>query len=224
MSAYRTCLGHLNTAHYTPLAFLTACLVPCFSRRSILRRGLLLLQMLFTLSAFLAPPPSNVSNTAIIYTPGVLNDVMVARYIDRLYLRIPEQAFWRLAKVSPSNSGPIMYEKELSTVKTVKEESNGLSSLQKFLWTFELLTIPRGVGWNWRAAGIPTQTTHLSRAQFLRGCAIKWVAMYAGLHLVNIVCCALRTSFCLIHVSWLRSTLMLLTWNPIFMYIFTFLG
>lgn len=224
MSAYRACLGHLNTAHYTPLAFLTACLVPCFSRRSTFRRGLLVLQILFTISAFLAPPPSNVSNTAMVYTPGVLNGVMVARYIDRLYLRTPEQAFWRLVKVPPSDSGPVVHEKELSTVQPVREDSNSLSSLQKFLWTFELLTVARGVGWNWRVAGIPTQTTHLSRAQFLRRCAIKWVAMYAGLHLVNSVCCAMLTSFRSIHVPWLRSTLMLLTWNPIFIYMFIFLG
>ena len=224
MNAYQAFLGQLNTAQYTPLAFLTACLVPCFSRRSTIRRGLLLLQIHFTISAFLAPPPSNVSNTAILYTPGVLNGVMVSRYIDRLYLRTPEQAFWRLVKVPPSKSGPIVYEKELSTEQQVKEDSNSLSPLQKFLWTFELLTIARGVGWNWRVAGIPTQTTHLSRVQFLRRSAIKWVAMYAGLHLVNLICCAILTSFRSIHVLWVRSTLMQLTWNPIFMYIFITLG
>ena len=226
MSTYQASFGPLNTAHFAPLAFSTACLVPCFPPRSAFRRGLLLLQVLFTISAFLAPPPSNVSNTAMLYTPGVLNGVMAARYIDRIYLRTPEQAFWRLVKSPRSkfNGGPQLQKKEPSTAQLVKEDSNSLSPFQKLLWTFELLTVGRGVGWNWRVAGIPTQTTQLSRAQFLRRCAVEWIAMYAGLHLVNIVCFAMLTSFRSICTPWLRSMLMLLTSNPIFMFMFIFLG
>lgn len=97
-----TVFGTLDNTHYTAIAFLSACLVPCLPAGSALREGVLFLQIAAAIYVFFAPPPSSISNTAVIYTTGVLGGNLLARYIDRLYLRLPEQAFSRLKYPSSS--------------------------------------------------------------------------------------------------------------------------
>lgn len=96
----------LDNTHYTAVAFISACLVPCLPAGSALRQGLLVLQVSAAIYVFFAPPPSDVSNTAVIYTAGVLGANLLARYVDRLYLHSPEQTVSRL-KYPSSGWGPV---------------------------------------------------------------------------------------------------------------------
>ena len=214
----------LNNTHYTALAFLLACLIPSFTPQSALRRGLLLLQMLFAVLVFIAPPPSNISNTAVLYTAGVLSGNLLARYVDRVYLHTPEQEFSRLVHDPLSNTTPVQPTTEAATKQLVREDSTSLIGTQKLLWTFELLTVTRGIGWNWRVTGIPSQRAQLPRIRFVQSCLAKWVTMYASLHLFNLACCAILESFPSIRDPWLRATLVSLTSNTIFLYTFLILG
>lgn len=224
-STGQTAFGPFDSSHYAALAFVTACIVPCWPPQSSFRRGLLFLQGLFaTVFVFFAPPPSHISNTAVIYTAGVLNGNLLARYVDRLYLHTPEKEFFRLDDRPLLNGPPLMPKRGPSGKQPARECSGSLTVPEKILWTFELLTTTRGIGWNWRVAGIPQQPTHISRSQFLRRCAIAWATMYTSLHLLNISCRAILTSFSSIHDPWTRATLMSLTSNPLFIYAFIVLG
>ena len=216
--------GSLNNTHYTALAFLLACLVPSFTPQSALRHGLFSLQILFTILVFIAPPPSNVSNTAVLYTAGVLSGNLLARYLDRLYVRIPEQAFSRLVHNSFSNGTPIQPKTEVATKRFVKEDTTSLTGTQKLLWTFELLTVTRGIGWDWRVDGIPSQPAQLSRIRFVQSCLVTWVTMYTSLHLFDMSCCAILTSFPSVRDPWIRATLISLASNSIFLYTFLVFG
>ena len=223
-SKARISFGPLNNTHYTALAFLLACLVPSFTPQSALRQGLLSLQVLFTVLVFIAPPPSNVPNTAVLYTAGVLGGNLLARYVDRLYLRIPEHAFSRLVHDSHSNGTLVHPKTEVATKRLAKEDATRLVGTQKFFWTFELLTVTRGIGWNWRVDGIPSQSARLPRIRFVQSCLARWVTMYTSLHLFDMSCCAILTSFPSVRDPWIRATLISLTSNPIFLYTFLVLG
>lgn len=223
-SKYETFLEPLNNTHYTALAFLLACLIPSFTPQSALRRGLLLLQILLAALVFVAPPPSDISNTAVFYTAGVLSGNLLARYFDRLYLRIPEQEFSRLVHDPLSNISPVQPKREAATKQLVKEDETNLVGIQKLFWTFELLTVTRGIGWNWRVTGIPSQSTQLLRVRFLQSCLFEWVTMYASLHLLDMTCSSILTSFPSIHDPWIRATLVSLASRTVFLYAFLVLG
>lgn len=64
----------------------------------------------------------------------------------------------------------------------------------------------------------------LSRAQFLRSCVVKYVAMYAGLYLMDVSCSSVLDSFNSIRNSHLRASLISLTENAFFLYPFIVLG
>lgn len=216
-SKARIFFGPLNNTHYTALAFLLACLVPSFTPQSALRQGLFSLQVLFTVLVFIAPPPSNVPNTAVLYTAGVFGGNLLARYVDRLYLRIPEHAFSRQVH-DPHSNGILVHPKtEVATKRLAREDATRLAGTQKFFWTFELLTVTRGIGWNWRVDGIPSQPARLPRIRFVRSCLARWVTMYTSLHLFDMSCCAILTSFPSVRDPWIRATLISLTSNPIFL-------
>ena len=213
----------LDNTHYTAVAFISACLVPCLPAGSALRQGLLVLQVSAAIYVFFAPPPSDVSNTAVIYTADVLGVNLLARYVDRLYLHSPEQTFSRL-KYPSSGWGPVQLVRRTAASQQGEEDVNKLSGIQKFLWTFEILTVTRGIGWNWRVTSIPAQPMQLSRAQFLRSCVVKYVAMYAGLYLMGVSCSSVLDSFNSIRNSHLRASLISLTENAFFLYPFIVLG
>lgn len=220
----QTSFGGLDNAQYTALAFLSACLIPSFSPQSALRRGLLLLQILFTVLVFIAPPPADISNTAVLYTAGVLGGNLLARYIDRLYLRIPEQEFSRIVQDPLSNRTPVHPKKDVPKKELVHEDTKSLTGTHKMFWTFELLTVTRGIGWNWSVTGISSLPAQVSRVRFVQSCLAKWVAMYASLHLLGLSCHAILTSFQSIRDPWIRVTLVSLTSNTIFLYTFIVLG
>ncbi|CAI7639391.1 unnamed protein product [Penicillium glandicola] len=159
----------LDSVQYTVLAFVLAVCVPQVPHGTALRYGLFLLQITCAIQAFLAPPPP-ILDRAVLYTSGVLMGNLVARYFDRLYATIPEKAFHRIL-------GP-----------QIPEDAARLSAPERVFWALELFSVTRGIGWNWRVAGIPKSPAPTTRFQFAVGQLILWVATYAGLHLVNVAC------------------------------------
>ncbi|OJJ67828.1 hypothetical protein ASPBRDRAFT_78070 [Aspergillus brasiliensis CBS 101740] len=170
---YRT----LDSTHYTALAFVLAVCIPSVPRKSTLRYGLLLLQITCALQAFVAPPPP-IPDSAVLYTSGVLMANLVARYFDRLYTTVPEESFHRIT--SPDNG---------------MEDATDLSLPQRLLWALELFSVTRGIGWNWRVARIPKYTAPKSRSRFVTTQLLRVIAMYAGLHLVEITCQGILASY-----------------------------
>lgn len=161
----------LDSTHYTALAFILATCVPQARRGTALRYGLLLLQITCVFQAFFARP-SPIPERAVVYTSGVLMGNLAARYFDRLYSTIPEESFKRVLSKEP----------------TVLEDVDKLSSPQRFFWALELFSVTRGIGWNWRVSGIPKPSTQTTRFHFAAAQLSRWVAMYAGLHLIEVIC------------------------------------
>lgn len=214
-----------DNTHYTAIAFILACLAPCFPQKSIFRRGILALQVYINVLTFLAPPPSGVANTAVLYTAGVLNGNLFARYVDRLYIHVPERDFHRVIveapKTQPSRiKNPGARQSDLPD----HEDADNRPPIRRFLWMFEILGVTRGVGWNWRVTGIPQNPPNISRATFVRACAVKYVAMYFGLYLISLCCDGIISSFQSFQHPELRATLILLTSRSLFLYIFIVLG
>ncbi|KAJ5951554.1 uncharacterized protein N7479_009967 [Penicillium vulpinum] len=166
--ALETKLLSLNSGHYTALAFILAICIPQSPQGTTLRHGLLLLQATCAVQAFFAPPPP-VLEPALLYSSGVLMGNMLARYFDRLYTTVPEKTFHRLTDKTP-------------------ESATRLSASQRFVWGLELFSVTRGIGWNWRVAGIPKSPAPTTRLRFVASQLIRWIAMYAALHLVDVTC------------------------------------
>ncbi|GKZ39484.1 hypothetical protein AbraIFM66950_000408, partial [Aspergillus brasiliensis] len=118
---------------------------------------------------FVAPPPP-VSDSAILYTSGVLMANLLARYFDRLYTAIPEESFHRITSTHPQS----------------KEDATTLPVTQRLAWALELFSVTRGIGWNWRVSGVPKFTAPKSRSRFVTAQLLTLIAMYAGLYLVEI--------------------------------------
>lgn len=195
----------LNNVNCTGLSLLFALLIPCAPQGSPLRYGILLLQVTFIVQAFIAPPPSDIPNTAVIYTSGVLVGNLLLRYVDRIYLRVPEEAFHRIRTDGS------------------KEDASKLSPIRRFLWAFELVSVTRGIGWDWRVSGIPKFSPQ-TRAQFLRTRLVKYVAMYAGLYLTGLSCRSILNEFTNVSDPRLRNALLSVTSNTVFFYVFIVLG
>lgn len=194
----------LDSHQCTALAFLLAVLTVSFPHGSVLRRGLLLLHITVLAQAYFAPAPLNVTNVAALYVHGVLLGNLTARFIDRLYLRVPEKAFHRL-------------------VNGKAEDPNQLPWLQKVLWALELFSVTRGIGWNWRVSGIPGSGEQ-SRRQFLQHCLLKYIAMYTCLYLTTAICQGILTGFQNLHNSNLQGVLVLMTDNAVSLFSFIILG
>ncbi|KAJ6142502.1 hypothetical protein N7471_001955 [Penicillium samsonianum] len=159
----------LDSGHYTALAFVLAVCIPQAPHGSALRYGIFLLQITCAVQAFIAPPPP-VLDRAVLYTSGVLMGNLLARYFDRLYTTVPEKTFHRI--IDPQTP----------------EDGARLPAPERLFWALELFSVTRGIGWNWRVAGIPKSPAPTSRFQFAASQLLRWIAMYAGLHLVNMAC------------------------------------
>lgn len=191
----------LDFTHYTVLSFICALITTCLPQRSPLRRGALVLQIALVVNAYLAPPPITIPNTAVIYTFGTLLANLTARYVDRLYVHVPEKEFHRI-----NSDGS-------------KEDADKLSWARKLLWAFELFGVTRGVGWDWRVSGIPRAEPQ-TRSHFLRRRLSKYVCMYAGLYLVGLSSQNIRNGFKDISSPTARNALVSVTQNTIFLYLF----
>lgn len=196
----------LNNLHFTVLAFLLAVLTSCIPHESLLlRRGILLLHIACVVQVFIAPPPSDVPNTAVLYTFGVLGGNLLVRYFDRLYVRVPEKAFHRI------------------NADGSKEDASKLPAVQRFLWASELFGVTRGIGWDWCIKTIrksPPQT----RSQYLRTHLLKYVAMYTGLYLTGLCGRGILNGFENVANPLLREILVALMSNTLFLYAFIVMG
>lgn len=166
----------LDFTHYTVLSFICALITTCLPQRSPLRRAASVLQIALVVDAYLAPPPITIPNTAVIHTFGTLLANLTARYVDRLYVHVPEKEFHRI-----NSDGS-------------KEDADKLSWARKLFWAFELFGVTRGVGWDWRVSGIPRAEPQ-TRSQFLRRRLSKYICMYAGLYLVGLSSQNIRNGF-----------------------------
>ncbi|KAH7014665.1 membrane bound O-acyl transferase family-domain-containing protein [Macrophomina phaseolina] len=185
------------------LSFITAVLTPCFRRGSAQRYGMLALQLYFTVQAYLATVPPT-GNLAVAYSSGVLLGNLTLRFLDRLYLHVPEEAFRRV-----HSSG-------------VEEKPETLSPSQKLWWSAELLTTTRGVGWNWRVPGTPKAASR-ARAAFVFDRGVRWVAMYGSVWLAERICAGILDEWAQLPDGWTKRGLLALTHNTAFLYVFVVL-
>lgn len=188
---YQVCLG---------LSFVTAVLTPCFRRGSVQRYGILALQIYFTVQAYFAPvKPSE--NLAVVYTSRVLLGNLTLRYFDRLYLRAPEDAFYRVDD------------------RGAQEKSDALTPIQKLWWSAELFLVTRGVGWNWRISGMP-KSPGRTRATFVLGQASRWVVMYVSVWAVERACANILDEWAQLPDGPVKSGLLAISRNTAFLYVF----
>ncbi|EKV11533.1 MacI [Penicillium digitatum] len=169
MALEKTQSFSLDSGHYTALAFVLAVCIPQVPHGTAIRYGVFLLQITCAALAFLAPPPP-VIDRAFLYSSGVLMGNLLFRYFDRLYTTVPEKTFHRVIK------------------HQIPEDAARLSVSERLVWALELFSVTRGIGWNWRVGGIPKSPTPTTRGQFAASQLIRWIAMYTGLHLVNVSC------------------------------------
>jgi hypothetical protein len=192
--------SQLNFEACLALSFTTAIITPCFRRGSVQRYGSLALQVYFTVQAYLArvTPPSNL---AVSYSYGVLLGNLTLRYLDRLYLHVPEKVFRRV-----DGSG-------------IEENPDSLSVSQKLWWSTELLTTTRGVGWNWRIQGTPAAANR-ARAAFVFDRGVRWVAMYGSVWFAERICVGILDEWAQLSEGWGKSVLLALTHNTVFLYVY----
>ncbi|KAL1602692.1 hypothetical protein SLS60_006112 [Paraconiothyrium brasiliense] len=180
------------------LSFITAVLTPCFRRGSVGRSGILALQVYFTIQAYLAPVKPT-GNLAVSYSSGVLFGNVTLRYLDRLYLHVPEEEFRRIQEDG------------------VEERPDTLSLGQKLEWSAELLLTTRGIGWNWRVQGTP-KPMNRTRTAFVSDRLVRWVAMYGGIFLAERVCEGILNEWAQLPDSLVKSGLLALTNNNVFLH------
>ena len=198
-------LHTLDSAQYTALSFLTAILTSSVKSPSPLRNGLFFLHITFLTQAFLAAPPSNVTNTAVTYTASLLLGNLCARYIDRLYIHVPERDFHRI------------------NADGSKEDANQFLWPRKFLWATELFCVTRGKGWDWQVTGIPKAQSQ-TRSRFVSVHLLEYVAMYGGLYLVGLMSQNIRMGFPALSYLPLREMAISITTNSVFLYLFIVLA
>ena len=192
----------LHSTHYIALSFILAVVTATLPRDSILRKGCLSLQVIVVLQAFFTPPLPTETNTAVTYTTGLLLGNLTARYIDRLYIRVPEEEFHRMKE------------------NGAKEDATTLPWLQKTWWALELFSVNRGLGWDWRVGGIPKITSPPSRSRFVIVRLVKYVLMYAGLYVAGLIAQNIRDNWVTVRSATLRDALVSVTNNVYVLHLF----
>lgn len=198
-------LQTLDSAQCTALSFFTAILTSSVRSSSPVRNAFFILHLTFLIQAFLAAPPSNITSTAVTYTASLLLGNLCARYIDRLYMHVPERDFHR---VNADGS---------------KEDANQLPWPRKLLWAIELFCITRGKGWDWQVTGIPKAQSQ-TRSRFVIVHLLEYVVMYGGLYLVGLMSQNIRMGFPAVSNLPLREMAISISSNPVFLYIFIVLA
>ncbi|KAI4200237.1 MAG: hypothetical protein LQ350_004095 [Teloschistes chrysophthalmus] len=194
-----------DATQYTALSFLLAIITITLPKGSLLRRGVLTLQILCVSQAYLAHAPTEAYNTAVTYTTGLLLGNLTARYADRLYLHVPEEQFHRI-----NQDG-------------TKEHATNLPWNQKLWWATELLGITRGVGWDWRVTGIPKARAQ-TRSRFLTVQSVKYIIMYTALYFAGRIAEAIRMGWPSVEPAPLRETVIALTSNSVFLHLLIVAG
>lgn len=190
----------LEQSRYLLCSYILSILTASLSYPSPLRNGFLLLQVGSLALAYLARPNPD-QNTAVTYMGGLALGTMTARYFDRLYSHVPEKEFHRI------------------NFDASKEDATKLSWPAKLFWAFELITVTRGVGWDWRVNGIPKAEPQ-TRFKFLGVRFVKYVTMYTGLYLVGLFSQEIRTGFNSISNPPLKDLAVSITSNTLFLYVF----
>ncbi len=138
---------------------------------SIIRKALYPAPLLLISGAFLAPAPLLLHNKEETYKYGKFLSVWLFTILDRLYLNQPEESFKRKG-IDDAEDG---------------EGPESLPPAQKILWATELITISRGVGWNWQVGGTPPAPTD-GRRTFLVKRTMKVLAEYASVIATQSIC------------------------------------
>ena len=196
----------LDSTHYTALSFILAVVTATLPPHSTLRKGCFSLQVLVVLQAFFTLSPATETNTAVTYTTGLLLGNLTARYIDRLYVRVPEEEFHRIK------------------ANGEKENAATLPWPQKSWWALELFSVNRGLGWDWRVGGIPKVTSPPSRSRFVIVRLAKYVLMYAGLYVAGLIAQNIRNDWVTIGSATLRDALVSVTTNVYVLQLFLVTG
>lgn len=157
----------LNGQQYLILALFTVPILLSFHPASIVRRVFYYLPLVLLFQAFRTPCKLDASSSFTGgYHFGLLLSAWTLRIIDRLYLNSPEETFFRNTAYDDTSEMPINY-----------------SPLKKFMWAIELISVTRGIGWNWQISQIPSQQT-LSRGAFVWMRFSKAFGLYLALRLV----------------------------------------
>jgi hypothetical protein len=115
----------------------------------MVRRALYFLPLLLIFYAYRTPSETNSKSFSGDYQFGLLLASWTMRILDRMYFNDPEKTFLRKGIDEKEGHGPITY-----------------SPIKKFIWGLELITVTRGIGWNWQIPQIPPHQD-LRRGPFL---------------------------------------------------------
>ncbi|KAL9580225.1 MAG: hypothetical protein Q9212_004621 [Teloschistes hypoglaucus] len=196
---------NFDATQYTALSFLLAIITITLPKGSLLRKGVLTLQILCVIQAYIAHAPTEAYNSAVTYTTGLLLGNLTARYADRLYLHVPEEQFHRVNEHG------------------TKEHAINLPWTKKLCWATELLSVTRGVGWDWRVTGIPIARAQ-TRSRFLTLRSVKYIAMYTALYLTGRMAETMRMAWPSVEPVPLRESIIAITSNSIFLHLFIVAG
>jgi hypothetical protein len=148
------------------MAMLSVPFILSFHPKSLIRRALYVLPLLLIVSAYRSISSTNSKSFSGDYQFGLLLASWTMRILDRLYLNDPEATFLRNGIDNEDSRGSITY-----------------NPIKKFIWGLELITVTRGIGWNWQISQIPPQQD-LKRGPFLFMKFRKAFLTYLGLHFV----------------------------------------
>lgn len=112
---------------YAVAAFLMVPVVLVFPPQSLPRTLFYPLPFILWLQACLAPPPSCFTKPSYLNHFGLQLGLLGLRILDRVYLHNPEETFRYRDGSDAATYTP----------------------MRKFWWALELVTVTRGVGWNW---------------------------------------------------------------------------
>lgn len=155
----------LNAAHWALIGMASAPVILSLPPDSVIRRVLYPLPGLLVASTFLLPKPLILKDVNEQYQFGVMLALWLARLLDRLYLHPqPEVTFQR------------------KTDADKNESPSEFPLRKKFLWALELITVSRGLGWNWEVGIQSTEgKEYQERVAFLQMRMRKIIFIYLGL-------------------------------------------
>ena len=156
----------LTPIQYLGLAVFAVPFLLSFHPRSMIRRVLYLLPLVLVIEAYRTPGNVTIRSTGAGYQFGLLLASLTMRILDRFYLNDPEATFLRTGVDDKEGQGPITY-----------------TPIKKFFWALQLITVTRGIGWNWQISQIP-ERPRLARGPFLLMKLRKALLTYAGLRFV----------------------------------------
>lgn len=153
-------LSHASCYTFASLAVAPALL--SLPSSSLARKYLYPAPLLLLAGAFFAPKPSALEDVNEQYQFGLLLGLWTFRLLDRLYLNEAEPTF--------------------KLKEDVKTDPDHYSPVKKLAWALELVTVSRGVGWNW-GVEVPSTASksYRDKISFLQMRIKKILYIYLGL-------------------------------------------